>query len=372
MRGIVRDSAAIAFKELKQLSRDPVSLALTIIFPILLVSIVINISAAFGAPSYNIPTVVVDLDSTPASKILFEKFARSQVLQVTELSRNEERAFKSVESGEASGAVIIPKGFGGALLAGKQAFIVLATDNSKFISATLVRNAVNRSAQDVMKELGTEDNLGTTPIEVIFRPVSGRPPSGDIILPGMLGMIIILGAFDDILNAVSRERERGTFPRLLLSPTNILSIYLGKIVSALLLTLFRTLLMLFIFGLIGLVIRGSIFLIFLTTSLIGLFTLSLGLVISSRIRSSSTLTVLEIAITFPLFQLTASTDSRQSLAEAGRAISSFLPWTYGNEALRRIIYLGLGFDVVASSLLVLLVSSLIMLPIALILSERTM
>ncbi len=108
----------------------------------------------------------------------------------------------------------------------------------------------------------------------------------------------------------------------------------------------------------------------MTTSLIALFTLSLGRVISSRIRSSSTLRVLEIAITFPLFELTGSTNSRQTLAEAGRAVSSSLPWTYGNEALRRVIYLGLGFDEIALDLLILLVSSLVMLPVALLLSER--
>jgi ABC-2 type transport system permease protein len=174
------------------------------------------------------------------------------------------------------------------------------------------------------------------------------------------------------VNAISRERERGTFARLLLSPVNIISIYTGKTVATVILTAVRTTLMLIIFVLMGLTIRGNILLIYLITSLIAVFTLSLGLVLSSRIRGSSTLTVLEIALTFPLFELAGVFQSPELLASGGRAIAWILPWTYGNEALRRVIYLGLGLHAISGDLLVLLISSLIMLPLATILSRRTM
>lgn len=372
MKGMIRDSLTITVKELRQLSRDPVSLALTLVFPILLVGTVINIASAFGAPSYNIPIVVADLDVSSVSKTLVERFTRSRVIEVIELCETEERALNSVGSGRSIGAVVIPKGFGNSVLSSRQAFIVLATDNSKLTSAQMIRNAVNRTTQDLLSEFGAGLDTRATPIDLIVRPISGRPPSGDPILPGMLGMIIILGAFDDILNVITRERERGTFPRLLLTPANTFSIYAGKILSTLVLTVFRTLLMLVIFVAAGSIIRGNIFLIFLITSLIAFFTLSVGLVISTRVRSSSTLTVLEIAITFPLFQLSGSFNSRQSLAETGRVIASALPWSYGNEALRRVIYLGLGQEAIASNLIILFLSGLVMLPIALLLSQRTM
>lgn len=371
MRRLIRDTVAISVKELKQLSRDPVSLVLTFMFPILLIGIFIVIVAAFSAPSYNIPVAVADLDASPASKILVEKMTSSSVIRVTQLLPTEEQALHHVETGDVMGAVIIPKGFGGALLRG-QAFVVIQTDNSKITAPTLIQASVNREAQDLLSTSGAQFGVKTATVKVIFRPISGRPPSGDPILPGFLGMIAILGAFDDIVNAITRERERGTFPRLLLSPVNMLSIYSGKMFATVLLTALRTTLMLLIFSLMGLVVHGNLLLVYVTTALIAMFTLSIGLVMSSRIRSSSTLTVLEIALTFPLFQLAGTTQSPELLAPEGRAIARALPWTYGNEALRRIIYLGLGFDAVAGDLLILLVSSLIMLPIAIMLSKRTM
>lgn len=371
MKGIIRDAVTIAVKELKQLSRDPVSLALTLLFPVLLITMFINIAEAFGAPSYNIPMVVADLDRSAGSKMLVDKLTGSQIVKVIEFAQTEERGFSSIGFGAASGAVIIPKGFGDALAEGRPASIVLVTDNSKFTSSALIRSEVSRHTQEVAAQASDKFASGSMSIELVQRPVSGRPPSGDAILPGMLGIITILGAFDDILNTVSRERERGTFPRLLLTPTWFLSIYLGKILATLVLTVLRTSLALTIFTLAGLVVRGNIVLIFVTTSLIAAFTLSLGLVLSSRIRSSSTLTVMEIAITFPLFQLAGATQSRQILAEGGRAISSSLPWTYGNEALIKVVYLGLGVDAIASDLMVLLLSSMLLLPIALLLSKRT-
>ena len=371
MNRLVADSAAVAIKELKQLARDPVSLALTIMFPILLIQLFIVIATAFSAPSYNIAVVVSDLDGSSISKILVDSLTSSPIIQVNQFLQTEQQALHAVESGMATGAVIIPKGFGEAVLGNRLAFIVLQTDNSKLTAGFLVQSAVSRSTQDLLGNVGSGSGLGASPVEVILRPISGRPPSGDTFLPGMLGMITILGAFDDIVNAVARERERGTFPRLVLTPTNILSIYSGKISATVVLNAVRTTLMLIIFVLTGLVIEGSILLVYLITTLMAIFTMSLGLVLSTRIRSSSTLTILEIAITFPLFQLSGAVQAPELLASGGRAIARSLPWTWGNDALRRVIYLGVGLDAVAINILVLLVTILALLPIAVLLSKRT-
>ena len=373
----VRHTYAISIKELKQLRRDPVSLVLTIMFPILLIGIFIVIASAFSATSHNIPVVVADLDGSPASKALLDKLTTSPFIHITELVQTEEQALGAVDRAQAIGAIVIPQGFGSDLASGK-AFVVVETDNSKFTSASFVLGAVNLSAHDLLLEAsrgeaGAVFGAKIASIEVVTRPISGRPPTGDPILPGFLGMIAILGAFDDIVNAISRERERGTFPRLALSPVSLFAVYSGKMFATVVLTVLRTALMLVIFALDGVVVRGNLLLVFLTTILIAIFTLSLGLAISARIRGSSTLTVLEIAMTFPLFSLAGTTDSPLLLAPGGRAIADALPWTYGNDALRRIMYLGLGLNsAVLGDLLILVASSLILMPVALMLSKRTM
>ena len=375
MKSLVRDTAAITEKELKQLRRDPVSLVLTIMFPIILIGIFIVIVSAFRATTHNVPVVVADLDGTPASKALIDQLTQSRFIHVTQLVQTENQAYQAVANGQAIGAIVIPQGFGVSLAAG-DAFVIISTDNSKLTSSQFVSAAVSQGAQNLVNQAiqqgGVSFGLKVAPVEVIVRPLSGRPPSGDPILPGFLGMIAILGGFDDIVNAISRERERGTFPRLALSPVSLLSVYSGKMFATVVLTVLRTALMLVIFSLYGLVIRGSLILIFLTTILIAVFTLSLGLTISARIHGSATLTVLEIAMTFPLFTLAGTFNSPLLLAPGGRAIADSLPWTYGNDALRRLIYLGAGLNAVAGDLLILFVSSLVLLPIAISLSKRTM
>lgn len=376
MSVFIRHTTAITIKELKQLRRDPVSLILTIMFPILLIGIFIVIVSAFSATSHNVPVVVADLDGSPASNALINELTKSRFIHVIQLVQTENQAYQAVDNAQAVGAIIIPQGFGVALLSGS-AFVIVSTDNSKLTSSQFVVGAVNQGAQNLVNQVtlgegGINFGLKLAPIEVITRPLSGRPPSGDPILPGFLGMIAILGGFDDIVNAITRERERGTLPRLTLSPVSLLAVYSGKMSATVVLTILRTALMLVIFSLYGLVIRGNLILIFLTTILIAIFTLSLGLVISTRIRRSTTLTVLEIAMTFPLFTLAGTTNSPLLLAPGGMAIANSLPWTYGNDALRRLIYLGSGFNAVAGDMLILLISSLILLPIAIVLSKRTM
>ncbi len=371
----VSDTLAITTKELRQLRRDPVSLVLTVMFPIILISIFIVIVAAFSATTHNVPVVVADLDGTPASNAMLNELTRSRFIHVNQLVQTEDQAYQAVANGQAVGAIIIPQGFGSALQAG-DAFVIISTDNSKLTSSQFVIGAVNSGAQDLVNQVtsgeGVSFGLKIAPIDVITRPLTGRPPSGDPILPGFLGLIAILGGFDDIVNAINRERERGTFPRLTLSPVSLFAVYSGKMSATVVLTILRTALMLVIFSLYGLVIHGSLILIFLTTILIAIFTFSLGLTISTRIRSTTTLTVLEIAMTFPLFALAGTTSSPLLLAPGGRAIADSLPWTYGNDALRRLIYLGAGLNAVSGDLLVLLISSLILMPIAILLSKRTM
>ncbi|HYB84370.1 MAG TPA: ABC transporter permease [archaeon] len=371
----VRDTMAITGKELKQLRRDPVSLILTIMFPILLIGIFIVIVSAFRATTHNVPVVIADLDGSTASNALINKITESSFVHVTQFVQTEDQAYQEVANGQVIGAIVIPPGFGAALANGN-AFVIVSTDNSKLTSSQFVNTAVSAAGEDLVTQAtqqgGVSFGLKVAPIEVITRPISGRPPTGDPILPGFLGMIAILGAFDDIVNAISRERERGTFPRLILSPVSLFAVYSGKMFATVVLTILRTALMLLIFTLYGLAIRGDLVLIFLTTILIAIFTLSVGLTISARIQGSATLTVLEIAMTFPLFSLAGTTNSPLLLAPGGSAIANSLPWTYGNDALRRLIYLGSGFNAVAGDLLILLVSSIILLPIAILLSKRTM
>ena len=376
MNSFINDTVSIAVKELKQLRRDPISLILTIMFPIILISIFIVISTAFSSTTtHTIPIVVADLDRTPTSKEFEKLLTASTDIVVTQYSETEQQAFQVVSSGGAEGAVVIPQGFGNAVARG-DAYITIQMDNSKPTTSAVATGAVDAAAQGLLQEaqLG-EVSFGVriAPVEVIVRPISGRPETGDPILPGFLGLIVILGAFDDIANAITRERERGTFPRLLLSPVSLVAIYSGKMAATIVLTILRTALMLMIFRLDGLVIRGNLLLIFLTTTLIAIFTMSVGLVIASRVRRSSTLTILEIAMTFPLFSLAGATQSPLLLAPEGIRIANSLPWTYGNDALRRIIYLGIGLNgAVTTDLLILVLSSILLLPIAITLSKRTM
>jgi ABC-2 type transport system permease protein len=345
-------------------------------FPILLISNFIVISTAFSPTTpHTIPIVVADLDQTPTSRELTRLLGASTDIVVTQYLDTEQQAFQVVSTGGAEGAVVIPQGFANAVASG-DAYITIQMDKSKATTSSVATAAVNTAVQNLLQEarLG-ELSFGVriAPVEVITRPISGQPQGGTPILPGFLGMIVTLGAFDDIANAITRERERGTFPRLILSPVSLLAIYSGKMMATIVLTLFRTALMLIIFRLDGLVVSGSLILVFLTTTLIAIFTMSLMLVITSKVRRSSNLTILEIAMTFPLQSLAGTAQSPLLLAPGGIIIARVLPWTYGNDALRRIIYLGIGLNsAVVTDLLILLVSSIILLPIAITLSKRTM
>ncbi|MEM2109458.1 MAG: ABC transporter permease [Candidatus Odinarchaeota archaeon] len=188
----------------------------------------------------------------------------------------------------------------------------------------------------------------------------------------VLGFALIFSCFDDIAGAMAREREKGTMPRLFLTPMNKLSFFLGKTIASITLTLLRaTILLLMYLYILGGVIVGNIALFYLIAIMIAILTISLGFAISARNISSRGVIILEIAIMVPLIFFTGILMPKELMPPIAQTFQEYLPYWYTNDALRRVVLLGQGLEYIGFNLLVAAVSSLVLFTIAAILTKRS-
>jgi len=375
MKQILADALTLARKEVKQLYRDPTALALTFIVPLVMVGALgfAVIGAYGGSGDTKIAIAVVDEDQTRLSAAFRDSLASVAELRESITPTTKQQAENLVQSSHIAAALIIPEGFEHHLKTRHQSFLILFADNSKHSAPGVVQSAISKAIVQFESQLASHVSNDTVRISIDTRTLTGRQSGAWAFMPGLLAIAIMLSSFDDVVVAISRESERGTLTRLGLTPINLVSFYLGKTVSTVVLTIARTTEMLLVFVFIlGVPLLGNLALVYLVTVAVGVCTLALGFALSTKLRGETTITFVEIIATFPLLALTGVLFPIELMAEDGRRVAWMLPWTYGVDALRRVMSLGQGFLDIARDLSVLLLATGIFMSLAVILFRRRM
>ena len=121
-------------KELTQLTRDRMALALALLLPLIQLTLMGN---SFALIVRDLPIIVQDFDDSPASRALIDGFRASLTFRIVPwpTERKPEEAFAR---GSARGALIIPRDFGRNLARGVQAQAQILVDGSDANTAKLV------------------------------------------------------------------------------------------------------------------------------------------------------------------------------------------------------------------------------------------
>src|SRR3954464_15863756 len=113
-----------ARKELTQIMRDPLAMALALVLPLFLL---ILLSTAISLTVTGMPIIVQDLDNSPASRDFIDAFRASNTFHVTawDSKRQPSEAFRT---NAARGALIIPFHFGQDLARGANTEVQMLVD----------------------------------------------------------------------------------------------------------------------------------------------------------------------------------------------------------------------------------------------------
>ena len=326
-------------KESHQVVRDPSSIALGIVLPVVLILL---FGYGLSLDVTNAPVAVVLEDPSPDAMELAASFQLSHYFDA-QLLTSMPRAQQLMLARKVDAIVRIRPDFSRQLSRGaaEVQILVHGTDaNHARIIQSYARGAVGQWAARRSAE-GKE--ILTGPVTVQSRLwFNEANESRYFLVPGLIVLIMtLIGAFLTSL-VVAREWERGTMEALFVTPVRPDEILLGKTIPY------------FVLGLIGLVLcllaakflfhvpfRGSVIVLSGASMLYLLVALAIGLLISSAIKSQFVASQIALLVTFlPAVMLSGFLFDLHSMPAVVRVITYALPARYYVTLLQTIFLAG--------------------------------
>ena len=218
---------AILIKEWAQIWRDPSTIGLVVVLPLLLMFL---FGSAVSLDTSATRTGLVDRDRSAASRDLAAAFARNRYFAVTEMAEIAPLRQALLED-RVRGIVVIPEGFGAGLAAGKPRDIQVITDGAQPNTAAFVAgHARGLLAQWTAARLAERGAVAGAPLTLNprYRYNPGLQ-SRYTLVPGAIA--IVMAMIGTMLTALimAREYERGTMEGLLASPVSIPALVAAKV-----------------------------------------------------------------------------------------------------------------------------------------------
>jgi pyoluteorin transport system permease protein len=326
-------------KEARQVARDPSSIAIGIVLPVILILL---FGYGLSLDVTNTPVAVVLEDPSPAATDLAASFRLSPYFDARLMTSMRE-AQELMLARKVDGIVRIRPDFGRRLSQGDAEVQVLVHGvdaNHARIVQSYAQGAVGQWAARRGAE-GKE--ILTGPVVVQSRLwFNETNESRYFLVPGLIVLIMtLIGALLTSL-VMAREWERGTLEALFVTPVRPEEILLGKTIPY------------FILGMIGFVLcllaakflfnvpfRGSVIVLTGASTLYLLVALAIGLLISSAFKSQFVASQITLLVTFlPAVMLSGFLFDLRSMPAAVRVITYLLPARYYVTLLQTVFLAG--------------------------------
>ena len=329
---------AVAKKELIQIWRDPLSLAMAFIMPVMLLFI---FGYAITLDVNNLKTVVYDLDNSILSRELVDSFRASGYFTIVGSINDQREIDRYLDTGKAFVAISIPDKFSEHVKTGNETSLQIIVDGSDSNTATIALGYISAITERYSQRIsgGSITPLIDQRARVWFNP---ELKSRNFIIPGLIA--VIMGVITALLTSltIAREWERGTMEQLISTPVKVPELILGKLIPyffiGLIDVIFSVLLAVFLFEA---PLRGSPLLLMLLSSIFLFGGLSLGILISIAAKSQLVASQIALITTFlPAFLLSGLMFSISNMPRPLQIFTHIVPARYFVTILKGVFLKG--------------------------------
>lgn len=330
---------AIAKKELIQIWRDPLSLAMAFLMPVMLLFV---FGYAITLDVNNLKTVAYDLDKSSLSRELIAEFRESGYFTVVDNVNEHREIDRYLDSGKAQVAIAIPADFSKNILKGENAGLQVIVDGSDSNTATIAIGYIS-----AVTELYSQRIKGSriTPlidprVRVWYNP---ELKSRNYIIPGLIAVIMAVIAALLTSLTIAREWERGTMEQLISTPVKTPELILGKLIPYFVIgfidVILSVMMAVFIFDV---PLRGNLVLLAALSSIFLFGGLSLGILISIAAKSQLVASQISMVATFlPAFLLSGFMYAIANMPKPLQIITYAIPARYFVSILKGIFLKGI-------------------------------
>ncbi|MEN6559927.1 MAG: ABC transporter permease [Acidobacteriota bacterium] len=341
---------SIVHKEFLQLRRD------RRLFPLLFLSPVLQLlllGYAANLDVRNIPAVVCDQDGSAASREFIAGFLNSGYFSVRARVERLDEIDAYLDRGQASTAFVIPRGFGDDLAGGRPGKVMIIADGVESQTATIGVNystmIAKRYAQRLLLERfeRVQGRGGIRPVQVEARVRVWYNPelkSRNFMIPGVLGLILMVMTIALASMGIVREKEAGTMEQLIVTPIRPYQLIVGKLLPFVLIGLVEAAFVMAVAAFWFVVpVRGSLGLILLACLAFMLNTLGFGLFISTISRTQQQAIFTAIFFIMPMIMLGGFVIPIESMPPFFQAVSRVIPTRYFFTMIRGLMIRGAGW-----------------------------
>jgi ABC-2 type transport system permease protein len=345
----VRVILSIFRKEFLQLRRD------RRLFPVIFISPILQLillGYAANLDVKNIPSVICDLDRSAASREFVGNFVNSGYFTVEAAVERMDEIDRYLDHGDAAMAFVIPRGFGDRLAGRREASVMLIADGSESQSASIGVNYATmisaRFTQKIIFEaLERAEGLGLKPVlvnpelRVWYNP---ELKSRNFMVPGVLGLILMIMTTTLASLGIVRERESGTMEQLIVTPIRPYQLIVGKLLPFVLIGLVdATFVIIVARGWFGIPIRGSVALLFALCLAFMLNTLGIGLFVSTISRTQQQAMLTSLFFIMPQIVLSGFVFPIENMPKFFQYLTTVIPIRYFFVIIRGIMLKGAGW-----------------------------
>jgi ABC-2 type transport system permease protein len=349
---------AFARKEVLEIVRDPITVWISLFMPLVMLFL-FGVALSFDVE--NAPLVIVDHDKSPASRTLSARFLNTRYFRFAGAPEDERVAEHALMRGEARAILSIPPQFGRRLSRGEEAPVEFLVDGTYGATAAIV-SAYGRAIIYSFPR-GTLELPIRPEVRVWYNP---QLRSRDFIIPGLFAVILM--AFPPLLTAlaVAREKELGTIAQIYASPLTKTEFIIGKLMPYAAIAFLQLAIVLAAgFLWFKVPMHGSLALLILLGLVYVLCTVSIGLLVSTIVRTQVAAMLVTVIITLmPAFLFSGFVYPIFTMPEFFQGYSARIPTMYFVNISRGIVMRGAGLAELWFNVVVLMAYTAVVLTVA--------
>ncbi|KPL06740.1 hypothetical protein AMJ86_07370 [bacterium SM23_57] len=365
----MRRTLAIARKEWMHILRDPRSLIILFLMPLMMVFLY---GYAITMDVKNISLGIWDGDNTPQSRDLIRDVVHSGYFTEKVHLASCDAVDDAIQKRQVNAVLSIPNGYGKDSINGTPPPVGVWEDGSDANTASVIQSYIRA----IMASRSMPSKSSAAAPFDIRQKVFYNPElkSSHFIVPGLVAVLMMMICAMLTSMAIVREKETGTFEQLLVSPILAWELIIGKVLPYLILSFLVAAFILAVGYLhFGVPFQGSILLLAVFLLIYLFCALSLGLLVSTIVDSQRLAMLIALLTTLlPSVILSGFIFPIRSMPPVIQIITYIVPAKYFLTILRGIMLKDCGLGILWSQSLVLLGMGIVLVIVSVVRFHKTM
>jgi ABC-2 type transport system permease protein len=347
-----RQIFAVMVKELRQMARDRMTVAMMLGIPtlqLLLFGYAINLDVR------NLPAAVADMADTGGSRTLVQDLFATGVIRPVAGARTPQELQALLRSGKIKIGILIPPDYERRRIDGREAMQVIVDGSDTSVQAT-----ARQLAQ--MPLDGRSMPQGQISVLPLYNP---ERRSAVNVVPGLIGVILTMTLVMFTAMAIVRERERGNLELLITTPVSSGELMVGKVLPYIGVGLMQTTVVLLLgVWLFKVPINGSLWGVYGAAMLLIVANLTLGLLVSTAAKTQFQAMQMAFFLFLPSILLSGFMFPFDGMPKAAQWIAEALPLTHFVRLIRGVILRGANLLELWPDVLALLAFTVVVMSLA--------